>query len=183
MRSMAVRVEDIRGFYPNQNQIFFLDNNIWMFLFCPIGNSSSAKQRSYSSFIEKVKNNGATIIVSSLVLSEFANRYFRLDFDLWKKEFKIIDPNYKKDYVGTARYSETYEAVAASIRGIMKMSTPWTDNLNAINQARMLGNMSICDFNDSYYAELVATQQWILVSDDNDFSRIQNLSFTQLKSN
>lgn len=182
MQYMAVRVEDIKGFYPNPNQTFFLDNNIWMFLLCPIGNSSSAKQKSYSSFIEKAKSNGASIVVSSLVLSEFTNRYYRLDFELWKNEFNRFDATYKKDYVGSSRYSETTEAVAASVRGIMKMAMPWADNLNSMNIPRLLGNLSVCDFNDSYYAELVADQKWILVSDDSDFAKIQNLTFRQLRS-
>ena len=82
---------------------FFFDNNIWIFLFCPIGNHDKNKQKIYSSFLQSVRQANATIWINSLVISEFANVSIKLDYNLWKKnEVKQVsfetDLDYKRAY-------------------------------------------------------------------------------------
>ena len=76
---------DIRNYAPKSMDNFFFDNNIWVFLFCPIGNHDKSKQKIYSSFLQSVRQVNATIWINSLVISEFANVSIKLDYNLWKK--------------------------------------------------------------------------------------------------
>ena len=91
-------IQDLSKYRISSADCFFLDNNVWMFLFCPIGNYKVHKQKAYSRFVADIIAHRATIYINSMVLSEFANTYLRLDFQLWKKQSVNIRADYKKDY-------------------------------------------------------------------------------------
>ncbi len=164
----------LNDFSPKFNQMFFFDNNIWMFLFCPIGNYQKNKQKDISSFLQLLKSKKCDIVLSSLVLSEFSNSNLRLDFKLWKEETKNFTADYKKHYISTTRYKKTIELISACINQILKLSECYSDNFNSINTSNLLNNFSEMDFNDSYYLELCQSNKWILVSDDDDFNKINH---------
>jgi hypothetical protein len=102
------------------------------------------------------------------------NRYLRLDYDLWRQSEKIIDPNFKSDYVGTDKYKETVNEIKSSINQIMRVCEKASDDFNSINLDLVLGHLSHIDFNDSYYLEIANQNQWKLVTDDGDFISYKN---------
>lgn len=152
---------------------FFFDNNIWIYLFCPIGNHSKIKQKIYSTFLQKVKTVNATIWVNGLILSEFSNTSIRLDYNLWKEEELKLGKHFidfKRDYRITDRYKDTVNSVNVAIKQILNLSQKCSDNLNALDISKILSGVSSIDFNDSYYLELCKISSFKLVTDDNDFS-------------
>jgi predicted nucleic acid-binding protein len=167
---MTAKILDITTYSPKSTDLFFFDNNVWMYLFCPLGSYNKSKQKHYSSFLQGVIASHGTIFINSMVLSEFTNRYLRMDFELWKvgKAFTI---QYKKDYVGTQRYKDTVAEIKSNINKIMKFCLKSSDNFNAINLGAVLNHLSQIDFNDSYYIELSALGNWKLVTDDRDFTK------------
>jgi predicted nucleic acid-binding protein len=169
---MAINIIDIRTYQPKSTDVFFFDNNIWMFLFCPIGNYEPYKQKQYSTFFKYIQTAKATVFVNSLVLSEFANTYFRLDFKLWKNTEKHYDGNYKQDYIPTKRYTKAAHDVKAALKDILQCSDRNTDNFNAVELNNIYSHMDYIDFNDSYYLELARIGQWKIVTDDHDFKKI-----------
>ncbi len=168
---MEIKLND---FSPKFNQMFFFDNNIWMFLFCPIGNYQKNKQANISSFLQLLKSKNCDIVLSSLVLSEFSNANLKLDFKLWKEETKNFTADYKKEYTLTSRYKNTLEVVVSCVNQILKLSESYSDNFNSINSDGFLASFREMDFNDSYYLELCQSNNWILVTDDNDFNKINH---------
>ena len=100
---MATKIIDVRKYNPKSSDVFFFDNNIWMYLFCPLGGFNKNKQKFYSAFLQSVQVANGTIFINSLVLSEFTNRYLRMDFEQWKKETKNYSADFKKDFVGIVR--------------------------------------------------------------------------------
>lgn len=171
---MAAKLTDITKYHPKSSDIFFFDNNVWMYLFCPLGNFNKSKQKYYSSFLQSVTTSRSTIFISSMVLSEFSNRNLRMDFDLWKDETSNHSAEFKRDYVGTNRYKNTVEEIKVSINSIMKCCDKTSDNFNAIEIGSILVHLSHIDFNDSYYIELAKLDKWKIVTDDNDFSKYTN---------
>jgi hypothetical protein len=171
---MAAKLTDITKYDPKSSDIFFFDNNVWMYLFCPLGNYNKSKQKHYSSFLQSVTTSRSTIFISSMVLSEFSNRNLRMDFDLWKDETGKYGAEFKKDYVGTSRYKNTVEEIKVSINSIMKCCDKTSDNFNAIDIGNVLVHLSHIDFNDSYYIELAKLDSWKIVTDDNDFLKYTN---------
>ena len=166
---MAAKPIDIKTYSPKALDVFFIDNSVWMYLFCPLGNYNHNKQKHYSSFLQSIQSSKSTIFINSLVLSEFANRYLRMDFERWKEEEEIPTAGYKKDFIGNKRYSETVEEVKRNINQIMKLCEKSSDNFNAVNLDSVLLHFSSIDFNDSYTIELAKLDNWKIVTDDEDF--------------
>jgi hypothetical protein len=176
MQSMAIKIVDITNYSPKSSDVFFFDNTVWMYLFCPLGSYNQKKQKHYSSFLKNVGSSKCTIYISSLILSEFANRYLRLDFELWKNETKNYSANFKRNFIGTQRYKDTIEEVTASINNIMSLCEKTPDNFNAVDFINVLEHFVHVDFNDSYYLELARISKLKIVTDDSDFVNYTNHS-------
>lgn len=166
--SMAARIFDIAKYSPKSGEVFFFDNCIWMYLFCPMGNLNKANEIVYSRFLKSILTSNATIFINSLILSEFANRYLRLDFDLFKKE-QLTSISFKQDYVGTSRYKTTVDDINSSINNILKLCEKSSDNFHCIDIDKVLKHFKSIDFNDSYIIELSTLNKYKLVTDDKDF--------------
>ena len=166
---MADNVHDIKKYSPKSSDTFFFDNNIWMYLFCPLGNYNISKQKSFSAFLQSITTSRGTIFINSLILSEFSNSYLKMDSKRWKEETKNYDANYKKDYIGTTRYQDTVSEIKRNINEILKFCDKSSDNFNAVNLNNIFGHFSHIDFNDSYYLELANIDNLKIVTDDGDF--------------
>lgn len=171
---------NIKTHTPRSGENYFFDCNIWLFNFCPIGNYSQNQQQAYSSFLNDVKANRATIFVNSLVLSEFANRYLRLDFNRWVKspDCQIANPEFKKDYISSERYTLLTGNVKSAISNILRLVEKTSDDFHRIGNDLngVFNNFEYIDFNDSYYYEFCKKNNFILVSDDQDFKKIEDNS-------
>jgi|SRR5690606_17571847 len=177
---MANNVFLINDFEIKTNQSFFFDNNIWMFLFCPIASFNQKKQESISKFFEKIIDRNCSIIINGLILSEFSNAYLRLDFNLWKEEEKLPLANFKKDYFDTERAKRTRQLISITIKNkILKIAEKYPDSFNALNFDEIFNYYQVLDYNDAIIYNECKTKNWILVSDDNDFSMFDG--FTLLK--
>ncbi|GAB4233140.1 MAG: hypothetical protein Tsb0034_06220 [Ekhidna sp.] len=104
-----------------------------------------------------------------MVLSEFANTYLRIDFNLWKKETSNFGADYKKDFVGTTRFKDTVSDIKGAIGQILKKSERMTDDFNAIDLDHVFTEFGRADFNDAYYLELASKNGWKIVTNDRDF--------------
>jgi len=171
---MAVNALDIRHYSPRSSDVLFFDNNIWMYLFCPLGNFNKPRQTVYSSFLQSIQTAKSTIFINSLVLSEFANRYFRIDFEQWKNNTHNYSAEYKKEYIGSEKYRETAEEIVIQIKKIIKICCKAPDDFNAIDLDKVLAHLEIIDFNDSYFFELACSKKWKIVTDDQDFLKIND---------
>lgn len=173
---MAANIINIKSCSPKSTDVFFFDNNIWMILFCPLGNYNHSRQRIYSAFLQSVQSARATIFINSMVISEFANSYLRLDFSQWKNTSRNYNADYKKNYVGSQQYATTVEEIKIHIKTIMKFCEKSSDNFNAINLNDVFTHLQSIDFNDSYYIELASLDNWKIVTDDKDFTNYSNHS-------
>lgn len=158
------------------SDIFFFDNNIWMYLFCPLGKFQAKKQTVYSKFLSYALSRKSHIYVNSLVLSEFANRYLKLDFDLYneeqkKKQFPEPFKNFKSDYMGSLRYQNTVKEIKGHLKIIIGMCQKCSDEFNAIEIDQVFNLFVNIGFNDSYYIHLSKLKNWLIVSDDSDFTK------------
>jgi predicted nucleic acid-binding protein len=172
---MAVEVINVNNYDPRSSDIFFFDNNIWMLLFCPLGNFRQTRQKAYSAFLRSIQSSHSTVFITSLVLSEFANAYLRIDFEQWKKLTENMMADYKRDYVGSIRYKETTEAVISSIKNILKVAEKSPDDFNSVDIDKILAGFEMRDFNDNYYLELAVNKNWKIVTDDSDFFTFNHL--------
>ena len=169
---MAIKLIPLRDFEIKSQMSFLFDTNIWMFLFCPLGNYQQRQQESASNFLALTRRTGCEIVVTSLSLSEFTNAYLRLDFDLWKKELHNPQASYKRDYLLTDRYESTQMLVEDSVNQILGLCVRYSDNFNSIEIPDVLTNFRKVDFNDAYYSSICEEKNWILFTGDRDFEKV-----------
>jgi hypothetical protein len=167
-----IKIYNISDYQPKSGDVFFFDNNIWMYLFCPIANSEKEKQRKYSAFYNQVITVKACIWINSLVVSEFCNAWLRYEYENWKKKPENYQyDNYKKDFIPSQAYKQVTEDIKQTLPSLLKTTERTTDSFNNINIDKVINQLIHCDFNDSYYLELARMNKWKLVSDDADLMK------------
>lgn len=171
---MPNNVIPISNYSIKSSDTFFFDNNIWMYIFCPLANFQKDKrQKIYSGLFSNLLSRKSHIYTNSLVLSEFANRYLRLDFDIAKRDIKTQGAlnDYKRDFVGTTRYIDTAKDVKSNLLKITTFCQRSSDEFNSINLDTIFSLFTNIGFNDSYYLHLASKKGWIIVSDDSDLCK------------
>ena len=153
------------------NQIFLFDTNIWMFLFCPIGNYQSKRQAHISKFFERVLlAHNHQIVITYAVVSEFANAFLRLDYKLWKDQEKQYGAIFKKDFFETEHCKATRLTISNILSSkIFPITTRYPDSFNAIEIDKLLAHYKVLDFNDALFYYWCKRNKWNFVSDDTDF--------------
>ncbi|MEN8120208.1 MAG: PIN domain-containing protein [Bacteroidota bacterium] len=163
---------NINSYIPKSTDKFFFDNNVWMYLYCPIGNYNEYSVSKYSIFFAKILDVGAKIYVSALILSEFYNSFSRLDFNIWRNG---EEKDYKKDFRPTQRYKETSETIVTTIESrILGVAERINDEFTNIPIDEISRNCTDLDFNDSYYIELSKKCACKIVTNDRDFLNISD---------
>lgn len=104
---MANKIIAFRDFSVSSDKKYLFDTNVWMLLFCPLGNVKKDKQEKASKILRYIISGNASIILTSLVLSEFCNAYLRLAFEIWRSKAENIRGNFKKDYFNTTDCNST----------------------------------------------------------------------------
>ena len=170
------KVHNVLTYQPRSSESLFFDNNVWMFLFCPLASYRRDKQKAYSNLLVKAQQSRSAIFINSLVLSEFCNQWLRLEFELWRKKF-IESKDYKRDFVPTSQFKDAVSEVKVALGQILNITERGSDNFNAILIPNLLEEFGNSDFNDSYYIELARLNSWKIVTDDADFfkNNLQNI--------
>ena len=156
------------------NQTFLFDTNIWMFLFCPIGNYKDKKQQSVSKFFERTLSAPQSqIVITSSIVSEFANAFLRLDWKLWQEETSSFGNNFKNVFFQSERSQLTRTTIANIIKTkILPLSERYPDSFNAINLEQVFNLYTTLDYNDAIFYNQCSQNNWIFVSDDSDFDAL-----------
>lgn len=170
---MANNIIPFKDYSFSSNKTYFFDNNVWISLFAPFINANKEQQKNASSFFKDITSYNSQVVLNSLVLSEFTNRFLRFDFDAWKNNMQNPTANYKRDYKQSQRFRDTLVDTKNIIRNIVNIEfvEKYPDNFNSINIENIIDNFDI-DFNDAYFLELCSKNNWILVTSDNDFDNI-----------
>ena len=81
--------------------------------------------------------------------------------------------DYKRDYKQSTDFQNNLTEVKSLVRTMYQLDCTerYPDSFNAIALEPIMENFHI-DFNDAYYLELCARNNWILVTSDNDFDSI-----------
>lgn len=156
------------------NQTFLFDTNIWMFLFCPIGNYQDKKQQSVSKFFEKTLSAPQSqIVITSAIVSEFANAFLRLDWKLWQDETKNFGNNFKSHFFQTERAKSTRITISNILMNkILPLSERYPDSFHSIDVDDVFRLYKSLDYNDAIFYNQCSQNNWIFVSDDSDFDEL-----------
>lgn len=157
------------------NRKVFLDANILMYLFCPIGGYREVVVNNYSSaFSLLLQNEKIKLIMDFVILSEFINSYLRLAFKLYREQNNRIY-NFKRDYKPTQDYSDNLQILIATIKNDILPYVEWsTYSSTRTDIDTFLNTLQTdkSDFNDLHIAQLCRTNNYILMTNDLDFKNM-----------
>lgn len=159
----------------DKNSKVLIDTNILLFVFYPL-NTNQNKVSKYSVVLEKLRENSSQLFVSSLVISEFINRWLRMDFE---KNFQDDErtKEFKKDYRVSDTYKKTINLILKTIKKIYK-------NYNIKNIDDSYVNFNILDkykniyidFNDLILIHIAERNNLKILTDDKDLINIKELT-------
>lgn len=163
-------IVDIENHTPTNSDKYLIDTNILLLVYCPIASHRPDAQKQYSSYLSKLRAAKSELYVTSQVLSEFINTYFRLDFKLFQnKTAGRLD--YKKDYRNSTDFKTTHSAMIPILQSqILKMCQKLDDEFSSIDLDSVLKNIALIDHNDAYYAELIQRKRLHILTDDGDYA-------------
>lgn len=165
----------ILSYTPSSEDKFFVDNNIWMYLFCPLGNYREETVDAYNIFFLKLLQNKCTIYTSTLILSEFFNSYSRVDFNIKKSQNPSRYRDYKRDFRNTDEFNLLSKEICDIIKDkILKYSVRLDDNFSTIDIYSILTEDSNFDFNDKYFAKICEDNNIKILTNDKDFLNLTN---------
>lgn len=165
---------DIRTYNPTREDSFFIDNNIWMYLFCPVGNYNEYSVNIYNEFFRKILQNECTIYTSSIIISEFFNAYCKVDYKIKRRSNPSLR-DYKRDFRNTPYFEELSKEVCQIIKDkILKYSIRLNDDFSTIDIDAILNENKNFDFNDMYIVKLCEDKNLKILTNDKDFLHFQN---------
>ncbi|WP_270599525.1 type II toxin-antitoxin system VapC family toxin [Clostridium baratii] len=166
---------DLDSFIPKKDDKIFIDTNIWLYLFCPIGDYKKDIVNRYNDIFLKILKSKCAIYVTSLTLSEFFNTYSRIEFEYKKKQTGQKNLKYKREFRNTTDFNVMVEEIIEIINNkILKYSTRINDEFNRIDLNNILISDDSFDFNDKYFAELCEANNIKVLTNDKDFLKISN---------
>lgn len=161
------KAELITNYVFKPNEEVMLDANIWIYLYSPPSSSNTHFVNNYSSAFKSIVQSKTPIIINSLILSEYLNRYCRMQFDaMFSSKYKTFKTfRQSPDYLPIGKDAANY---ASSILSLctLKDDNFTTCNLNDICNDFASGSI---DFNDGLIADACKKNGWALVTNDGDF--------------
>jgi predicted nucleic acid-binding protein len=164
---MTCEIFFIREYCFSSSDALLVDANVWLYIYGPQA-PGDRRARDYSQALKWILKAGSTMFVDVLVLSEFVNRYARLEFGLWKQTSGTAE---FKDYRTHRDFRPVGKAITAALRSILKQTRRIETGLESIDTHSFLNHYEAqCpDFNDQLLVELCRRNALKLVTHDGDF--------------
>lgn len=151
-----------------KDETLLLDTNIWLYLFPAPSDNRRNFTRQYSSAFKAILNTKVTIVINSLILSEYLNRYCRIE---WEALHKTTYPKFK-DFRQSTDFASVGQKAASFAENILKFCSKKDDAFSAANIAQILSDFEsgTTDFNDGLIADSCLRYNWKLITHDGDFT-------------
>lgn len=171
---MSNRIK-LSTYEPKATDKVFIDTNVWLYLFCPIGSYKEKVVEQYNKVFYKILKSECQIYTSALIVSEFFNTYCRIDFQIRKKENPKQYKQYKNDFRNTEEFNELILDVCDIINNkILKHAKRLNDNFDKIDMSKILIADKNFDFNDKYFANICEKNNIKIITNDKDFLNLSN---------
>lgn len=161
---------DIRSYLPSKSDRFFFDANIWLYIFCPIGDYRKSMIEPYSAFFKKILNCKSSLCISSLVLLEFTRGYLNIEIKIFAQKYKLKRQiNFKKEFRGTSEHKKTLLDIEKAVKSILEIAEKIGDKFEHIDIDNLFQDLDKIDVNDSYHINLASIEQLKIITHDADF--------------
>lgn len=165
---MKNKAHDASSYCFQPGEPILIDTNIWLYLQPPAAQPATSWAIAYSKIFANLLHAKAQPVVDALVLSEYLNRYIRLEYDAaWKVAF----PKFK-DFRKSADGALILQSAVADIGQILNSASAHDTQLSNIDIPTVLGQVQIgtMDFNDGLLIENCRLNGWKLLTNDGDMT-------------
>lgn len=161
MKSKVLHIDS----YPfSKNDTFLLDTNVWLFIY---GRQDPNDRRIaiYSKALARILTAGSRVFIDVLILSEFVNRYSRIEHNIMKS------PGEFKFFRKSSRFKSVAQDIVHALRRILDHCERTESGFGSLDVDILLTDYQTkCpDFNDQILAELCKVRGLKLVTHDGDF--------------
>ncbi len=162
-------ISNVEHYTFSSTDALFFDTNIWLSIYGPVPYLRKRSQK-YSSCMRDVLVAGAKINIDSMIISEFINRFSKIEFDRFSGKFSGKYNSYKA-FRNSKDFKPTAEEISIAVGKILKNCTKCEIEFSVIDMGDLMNEFANggVDFNDQMLAELCAKQGFTLVTDDGDF--------------
>ncbi|MBK6961591.1 MAG: hypothetical protein IPH23_10635 [Gammaproteobacteria bacterium] len=145
-----------------------IDANVWLYLQPPAAQPAPGRAVAYSQVFSRLLQARAQPVVDALILSEYLNRYIRLEYDVsWKAAY----PRFK-DFRQSTDSAIVLQAAVAEVNAILRTTTPHDTPLANMDLPAVLGAVQsgTVDFNDGLLLQTCRLNGWKLLTHDGDMT-------------
>ncbi len=166
---MKNRAHDLAAYAFSSGDALLLDTNVWLYLFPAPSDKQRGSAANYSAAFKKMLAVGAHLAMDALILSEYLNRYCRIE---WTALHKAAHPDFKR-FRQSADYASVGQGAALYAQNILKQCTRHDHPFAAVNVAQVLADFEAGthDLNDGLLVETCRIHGWKLVTNDGDFTQ------------
>lgn len=166
---MKNKVHDLAAYAFSSGEALLLDTNVWLYLFPAPSDRPSGFARNYSAAFKKMLAAGAHLAMDALILSEYLNRYCRIE---WTALHKAAYPDFKR-FRQSADFATVGQGAALYAQNMLKQCAKHDHPFASINVAQVVADFEtgVHDFNDGLLVETCRINGWKLVTNDGDFTR------------
>lgn len=169
------KITKISSYTLKEEDRFFFDTNIWLYLLCPIGQYRQQLVDVYNTFFLDILKKGCKVYTSSIILSEFFNTYSRIEFQIKQQQEPTKYRKYKKDFRNSQEFEVLSKEICELIESkILKYSNKINDRFDTISLNDILVPNNNYDFNDIYLAQLCLREEIKILTNDSDFQKINS---------
>lgn len=162
------KAHDAASYAFQSGEQILLDANVLLYLQPPISQTPPGYARQYTSALKSLLAAGAHPVIEALVLSEYLNRYLRLEFDVsWKPKYQKF-----KDFRCSSDFPSVAKDAVADARYILKRVTLGDTPLTRVDLGSILSETEAgsMDLNDGVLLETCRLFGWKLLTNDSDMT-------------
>ncbi|CZG78761.1 PIN domain-containing protein [Legionella pneumophila serogroup 1] len=157
------KIEAVENYTFKSSDQLLLDTNIWLLLYGPI--PSNPRVRIYSQAFKKILEAKCQIFIDALIVSEFINRYARIQQGVIAPEIKF------KAFRNSKAFKEIACSIADDTSRVLDYCRQIDSGFETIDMSNLLQEYreGDSDFNDQIVSALCSNKKLILLTDDGDF--------------
>jgi len=164
---MKNKVYDLSYYSFSSDEQVLVDTNVWLYLFPATGNPPQKFAQKYSTAFAKLVSAQAQLVLDPMVLSEYLNRYIRIE---WEGNYRSRHPKFKNfrnspDFSTVVSAAEIFAKKILSFCHIHSMPASELD----LNQALADFSAGGVDFNDALLVDICKKRNIKLMTNDGDF--------------
>ena len=165
---MKNKAHNLATYVFQKDEALLLDTNVWLYLFPAPSDKPAGHAASYSIAMKNMLAAHARLIMDAMILSEYLNRYCRIE---WNALHKATEPNFKA-FRKSPAFQPVGQGAATFARGMLKLCTRHDHPFAAADVTALLADFEsgANDIVDGLLTDTCRHHGWKLVTNDGDFT-------------